>query len=99
MLRNPRAADDDVVVVENCGLAWGDGALRLIEGDEDFVVTDLLEHAWSGFMAVTNFHGDAQGGAYIVHRDQVHAAGAKRPRIKMFIAADDHLLVGSVNLN
>ena len=37
-LADPAAADDYIAVVEDCRLAWRDGALRLVEGDEHLVV-------------------------------------------------------------
>lgn len=37
-LRDPAAADHNFSVVENGSLSWRNGALRLIEGDEDLVV-------------------------------------------------------------
>ena len=43
-LSNPAAADDNVAIVEDRGLAGRDGALRLVEGDEDFVIADPLHH-------------------------------------------------------
>jgi hypothetical protein len=36
-LQNPTAADYFVAIVEDGGVAGGDGALRLIEGDADAI--------------------------------------------------------------
>ena len=41
-LDDPAAADHDFAVVEDRGLAGSDGALRLVEGDEDFVVAGVV---------------------------------------------------------
>jgi hypothetical protein len=41
VLSDPTAAQDEVAVVENRGLAGRNGALRLVEGDQHFVVAGL----------------------------------------------------------
>ena len=43
-LSNPAAADHNVAVVEDCGLAGRDGALRLVESDDDLVIADPFHH-------------------------------------------------------
>jgi hypothetical protein len=69
LLRDPGTADDDVVIVENSGLAWSDGTLWLIEGNKNLIGGDLLKHGGSGLVPVTNLHGDAHGFAQIFHRN------------------------------
>jgi hypothetical protein len=44
-LSDPAAANHNFAVIEDCGLAGGDGALRLVEGDEDLVVGDPLHQS------------------------------------------------------
>jgi hypothetical protein len=41
-LSDPAAADNYVAIVEDGGLAGRDGALRLVEGDEDLAIADPL---------------------------------------------------------
>src|SRR6266567_3127280 len=95
-LRDPAAADRNVPIVENRGLAWRDGALRLVEGGEDFVFADSLNRGPSGLVAMANLHAHAHRLAQIVHGDQVHAPGA---RIEMLFPADNHLLVRAADLD
>ncbi len=65
-LCDPAAADHNVAVVENRGLAGRDGALRLVEGGEDFVFARALNDRWRGLVAMANLHRDAHGLAQIV---------------------------------
>src|SRR5712671_2255206 len=99
LLRDPRAPDDDVVIVEYGGLPRSNGALRLIKGDEHFVFANFLQHAGSRLMPVPNFHGHAHGHKQIINRDKVQATRTQRPRIKMLAISDDYLLVGSIDLD
>src|SRR5664279_1794909 len=77
LLRDPAAADHNIAIVENRSLPRGDGALWLIEGDEDFVVPGPFNQSRRWLVAVTNFHGHAHRRVQVVDSDQVHAAGAK----------------------
>ena len=62
---DPTTADDDVAIVENCGLARGDGALRLIKGNSNFVrpggFTGRFNDGWRGLMLVADLHCDPHG--------------------------------------
>src|SRR5579864_1684053 len=56
-LDDPAAADDNIPVVENGGLARSDGPLRLVEGDKNFIAiltADFLEQRRGGLVTVAN---------------------------------------------
>src|ERR1039458_9528944 len=99
LLRDPAAAHHDVSIVENSRLSRCDGALRLVEGDEDFVVPNSFNQGCRGLVAMANFHADAHRPEQVVDGDQVHAAGAKGARIEMLFPANDHLLVRAADLD
>src|SRR5450631_1954477 len=71
LLRDPAAADHNIAIVENRSLPRGDGALWLIEGDEDFVVPGPFDQSGRRLVAVSNFHSHAHRLPQIVNRDQV----------------------------
>ena len=55
-LSDPAAADHDVTVVEDRGLAGRDGALGLVEGDEDCVLACPFDHRCSWLVAMANLY-------------------------------------------
>src|SRR5579864_9114388 len=99
VLSDPAAADHDLALIENRGLARSDGALRLIESDEDFVGAHTLHCGWRGLVPMANLHRHAHWLSQIVHRDQIHTPGAQRARIKVLISAHDNLLAGAADLD
>src|SRR5271157_1512336 len=82
---DPTAADDDVTVVEDGGLAGGDGALRLVKGNSDFVRPGGFNNGWCRLMLVADLHGDPHGLAQLGHRNQVHPASAESARVKLLV--------------
>jgi hypothetical protein len=73
---DPAAADDNVSVVENRRLPWRDGALRLVEGNENFGVRwiaigwilrgDLFDHSRCRLVAMANLYADAHWIAQVI---------------------------------
>jgi hypothetical protein len=98
-LSDPTPAYYDIAIVEHCGLAGSDGALRQLERNNDFIFTSFFDHGWSRFVTVANFYRDTHWLTEILDRDQIHTMGAQRARVKMLIAAYDNLLVSSVDLD
>src|SRR5260370_38971541 len=56
------AAEDDVAVVEDSGLAGGDGALWSVESDARGGGVERLDGGERGFVLVADFYEHAQGG-------------------------------------
>ena len=98
-LSDPPAANHDVSVVENCGLAGSDGALRFVKRDNDLVRTRSLDHRRGRLVAMPNLHGHAYGIVQIVNRNQVYASGAQGARVKMRFPAHNNLLVRAADLD
>jgi hypothetical protein len=68
-LDNPTAADDLVVLVEDCRLSGCDGSLRLVEDGADEVVAFSDEGCGSGRVTMANLGGDAKLFAFREARD------------------------------
>src|ERR1700687_319945 len=98
-LNDPATANHDITIVEHCRLSRSDGALRLVERNEDFVVRASFNHGRGGLVTMANLHGDSHGLAKVIHRDEVHAAGTQGARIKVLFPTDDDLLVCAAALN
>lgn len=95
---DPAAADYFVVVVEDSGLAGGDGALGFVEGGQDFAGFGRLEGGPGGVVAVADFDLDAQGGGERGNADPVEAAGAEGARGELFVGAHGDAVGGGVNV-
>lgn len=74
-LDDPAAAGYFVALIENGGLAGGDGALGFVEGGLDAVGGGDAEGGGGGFVAVADFDGDADAFAGLGDRDPVEAVG------------------------
>ena len=96
---DPAAAYDNVSIVEDGALAGGDGALRVVEDDLDFVGAGRLDGCWGGLMFVADLDGHMHGLADFVGRDQVHATSGESFRKEIGIVADDHLATVILDLN
>src|ERR1019366_3831217 len=86
---NPSAADYHVAIVENHGLSRGDGALRGVEGDEDFVVAGLLDNRRRGFVTMANLGVHANRLPKVFDGNPVHLLGAQGAR-EQFVSGSDH---------
>src|SRR6185312_16641090 len=53
-LGNPSSAHHQVVLIEHDGLSGGDGALRIVEGDQRLAVGQGLDSGRRGLMAMAN---------------------------------------------
>src|SRR5215472_13437028 len=53
-LSDPSTADNDIVLVEHDSLSRGDGALRLVEGDQHLVTSCVLDRRRRRFVAMAN---------------------------------------------
>jgi hypothetical protein len=62
---DPAAAYDFVVLIEDGGLAGGDGSLRLVEGGVDLVVAMAAQGGCGGDVAVTDLDGNAKLFAFV----------------------------------
>ncbi len=98
-LCDPAPAYHNLSTIEDRGLAWRDGSLRLIERDDDSVIACALDHSRGRFVAMANLHGNPHRLAQVVDRDEVHAAGAQDARVEMLVAAHNYLPVRTPDLN
>src|SRR5947209_12055146 len=98
-LRDPAAAEHDVAVVENGGLPGRDGALRIIEGYDDFVVRCLFDYGRRWLVTMANLHRDALRLAQIIHRNQVDPLGAQCTRVQMLVSTYNYPLVRAADLD
>jgi len=77
---DPAAPGDLVALVEDGGLAGGDGALGVVEGGLDEVFGDDAQGSWGGFVAVADFDGYADGLGGFGDGDPIEAVGAEGAR-------------------
>ena len=76
-LEDPTAAGYFVVLVEDCGLAWGDGALGLVEDGFDGVGGGDAEGCGGGLVAVADLDGHADWLSGFGDGDPVEAVGGE----------------------
>src|SRR3982074_698756 len=96
---DPTAAYDQVSVIEAGGLARCDRALRLGKGHQYFVWAHLLQHGGSAFMTMPDLHSNPHRLAPILHRNQIHPAGAEGSRIEIVDVAHYHLALVALDLD
>src|SRR5260370_18168672 len=87
---DPAAAEDDVAVVENSGLAGGDGALRGIECDARDGDAERLDCGGRGGGLLGGFFSAAQaGGAPVVPKPNValHFLSPRPPELVLAVPA------------
>src|SRR5271170_3054720 len=93
-LGDPAASDYLVFLIEDGGLAGGDGSLGLVEAGVDGVVVDAAKrgHRWS--VAMADLGEDADGFAFgeTGDRDPVESVGEEIAREEVFVGADGHLV-------
>jgi len=90
LLDNPAAADDLVFLIEDGGLAGGDGSLGLVEESMDGVVIDAAEGGHGRGVAMADLGADADGFAFgqAGDGDPVEAVGEEIAGEKIFVGAD-----------
>src|ERR1700746_649548 len=71
-LSDPAAANHDISIVEDRRLPGRDGALGLVELNEDFVVSASFDHGCGRFVTMANLHRHPHGLAQLLDRDEVH---------------------------
>src|SRR4029077_17953677 len=98
-LSNPAAAYHYISIVENCCLTWSNGALRLVEGDQDFVRGCALDRGRSGLVAVADLDRYPHRLGEVRDGNQIHALRAQSARIEMLVATHDDLLICPADLN
>ena len=84
MLEDPAAADDLILLIEDGGLAWGDGALGFVENGMRGggpVVGDRArgQGGWLGLMTMAYLGEDADRPGEGWDGDPIEAVGAKFP--------------------
>src|SRR5260370_40446850 len=84
------AAEDDVAVVEDSGLAGGDGALWSVESDARGGGVERLDGGERGFVLVADFFEHAQGGGGRLAGNPDPAFNFASRRCEENIFADDH---------
>ena len=89
---NPAAAHDRVAVIKDSGLARGDGALRLVESDQDLIRTGGLDQGWSGLVPVADLDRDPHRFAQLGYGNQVDAVSPQGAGVELLVGADDYLL-------
>ena len=67
------AANDCIVVIDDGGLARGDGPLRVIKGHVERPAVGRLNQRWGGGVPVANLDGGAEWLSDCRHRDQVQS--------------------------
>jgi hypothetical protein len=97
-LEDPAAAGYFVALVEDCGLAWCDGALRLVEGGFDLVVPDDAEGCGGWLVAVADLDSHADGLCGFGDGDPIEAVGGERGGEKLIVGADFYLVGVGVDL-
>src|SRR5580704_4549229 len=98
-LRNPSAAYNYISIVKDRRLSGGDGALRLVERDQNFVVSRLFDQGRSALMAMADFHSDSHGLAQLVHRDQIDPMCAQSAGVEFLLLTNHHLAGVSLDLD
>src|SRR5260370_26596206 len=69
----PAAAEDDVAVIENGGLAGGDGALRGVERDARDGGVQRLDGGGGGVGLMGGFFGSAKGGRMVFRGNSIYS--------------------------
>jgi len=96
-LAEPAAADDQVVLEEEGGLAGCDGSLGLVEGELDLAVADGGDGGGRGLMAVSDLGEDAHGFAEVGDADPVELVDGGGGLGEEGLFADDDAVVGGLN--
>src|SRR5260370_6410170 len=94
---DPAAAEDDVAVVENSGLAGGDGALRGIECDARDGDAERLDGGGRGLVLVADFCEGAKRGRRLIARNPIHAFNFTYRLSEDIVFADDDAVLLRIN--
>ena len=101
-LHNPRAADDFFFLVEDGGVAGGDGALGLVEGDEHALAAVgrcyWLDPCWSWALAVADAGLNAQAPRERRDADPVGAVAGEAGPVQLGFGADGDVAAGGVDV-
>src|SRR5579864_795311 len=69
---DPAAANNNLVIVENCGLAGSDCPLRLFKGDENLVGSASLNCCCGGLVTMANLHAHTHRLSKIFDGNQIN---------------------------
>ncbi len=101
-LDNPRAADDFFLLVEDGGVAGGDGALGFVEGDENALAAvgrgGRLDPRWRGALAVADAGLDAQASFERWDADPVGAVAGEAGPVQLGLGAYRDVAAGGVDV-
>src|SRR3984893_8347809 len=87
VLANPGAAEDAVVVVEDCALTGGDGALRRVKGDAGARIGESFDRCGRGFVLVANFYLRTDRRRGFFGRDPIYFFDFKRGGAQRLVIA------------
>src|SRR5258708_22820104 len=94
---DPAAAEDDVAVVENSGLAGGDGALRGVECDARDGGAERLDCGGRGLVLVANFREGAKRGGRLIAGNPIDAFDFACRLSEDIVFADDDAVLLRIN--
>src|SRR5260370_4945635 len=94
---DPAAAEDDVAVVENSGLAGGDGALRGVERDARDGNVERLDGGGRGLVLVADFGEGAKRGGRLFARNPIHSFDFADGLPEDIVFADDDAVLLRIN--
>src|SRR5258708_25092915 len=94
---DPAAAEDDVAVVENSGLAGGDGALRGVERGARDGNVERLDCGGRGLVLVANFREGAKRGGRLIAGNPIDAFNFACRLSEDIVFADDDAVLLRIN--
>src|SRR5712692_6238452 len=97
MLADPAAAEDDVAVVENRGLAGSDGALRRVEPDAREGGVQRLDGGGRGRVLVADFGEGAKRRGRLIARNPIHAFDFAYCLSENIVFANHHAVLLRIN--
>src|ERR1700722_15725139 len=96
---DPSAADDQIILIKNCGLSWRNGALWRMQFHFHTIIFQQRNSRGRAGMIVTNLRGDFDWFGQFVERVPVAAVSYKFIAIERRIVADDDAIGFHVELH
>ena len=93
------AAEDDIAVVKDGGLAGGDGALRFVESNARRGFTQRLNRGRGRIVPVANLDAGANGRFQHGKRDPIHIANFAYGGAQIAVIAHDHAIRRAVQFD
>src|SRR5208283_902010 len=90
-------AHEDVTLVEDCPLAQGDGALRLVEHHAGAASRPGRDHGRSRGIAIAYLHVQAKRGPGLLHARPIEIVRCKLPRVELGVRAGNHRVGGRID--